>query len=193
MAKGGDAENETCRELSEWWTEGKSKAVFRRTQVSGGKATVRKRKGKKTPFEYGDITFSDPVGRPLIEFLLIENKSGYKDLINALDFIDTPKKHPQLLKWWEKANEERWNSDRYYAVLIFRRTRKGKCIMMDSDLFCLLEDWAGEYKESTIDIVTKTGQWVIVRFNDLLNWIAPQTILQIMREKGWKENATDNS
>ncbi len=176
MAKGGAAENETCRELSLWWSNGETSALFRRTQMSGGKATVRARKKKKTPYEYGDITFSEPEAKPLIDFLLIENKSGYKDLISILDFIDSPKKHPQLLKWWWKCEKEKEEAGRFYSILIFRRTRKSKCAMISTDLMSLLEDWCGEYESETIDIWSREIELIILPFANLLKWITPKTI-----------------
>jgi hypothetical protein len=199
MAKGGASENETCRELSLWWTYGESRAMFRRTQMSGGKATVRSKKKKKTPYEYGDITFSEPEGKPLIDFLLIENKTGYKDTVNVLDFIDSPKKHPQLLKWWWKCEKEREEAGRWYSILVFRRTRKSKCVMISTELFTLFEDWCGEFTQTTIDLfytagVLKSnellGQWTVVRLNDLLGWITPETITAILKDTERKEWGT---
>ena len=188
MAKGGASENETCRELSLWWSDGATSALFRRTQMSGGKATIRARTKKKTPYEYGDITFSEPIAKPLIDFLLIENKSGYKDTINVLDFVDSPRKHPQLLKWWWKCEKEKEEAGRYYSVVIFRRTRKSKCIMVPEDLFSTLEDWCGGFCKNTIDIyyVKEKVDWVIIEFAEFLNWVTPETIRAIIEEK---ENA----
>jgi len=185
MTKGGASENETCRELSMWWSDGETSALFRRTQMSGGKATIRARKKEKTPYEYGDITFSEPVAKPLIDFLLIENKSGYKDTINVLDFVDSPRKHPQLLKWWWKCEKEKEAAGRYYSVIIFRRTRKSKCIMVPEDLFTIFEDWCGGYLHNTIDLYSKKEkeEWVIVDFTEFLNWVTPETIDQIMEDK----------
>ena len=182
MAKGGASENETCRELSLWWSNGKTSALFRRTQMSGGKATVRARKKKKTPYEYGDITFSEPEAKPLIDFLLIENKSGYKDDINVLDFIDSPKKHPQLLKWWWKCEKERKEAKRQFSVIIFRRTRKSKCIMIEMQMMVELEELCGEYDDNAIDLSHNEDSWVIMLFNDFLCWITPETIRMIMEE-----------
>jgi len=183
MAKGGASENETCRELSLWWSEGKSSALFRRTQMSGGKATVRARKKKKTPYEYGDITFSEPEAKPLIDFLLIENKSGYKDLINALDFVDAPRKHPQLLKWWWKCEKEKEQAGRYYSIIIFRRNRKSKCIMVNHDLFGALEDYCGSFCAASLDVYCEEGCWTITRFDHFLGWVEPKTIIQLLEER----------
>ena len=191
MAKGGASENETCRELSLWWSDDRTSALFRRTQMSGGKATVRARSKKKTPYEYGDITFSEPEGKPLIDFFLIENKSGYKDTINVLDFVDSPKKHPQLLKWWWKCEKEREGSGRLYSIIVFRRTRKSKCIMVPEELFAELEDWCGGFLNNTIDLyyTTEKQDWVIVTFADFLAWVTPETIKTLLKEKTNADNS----
>lgn len=181
MAKGGASENETCRELSRWWSDGKSSALFRRTQMSGGKATVRARKKKKTPYEYGDITFSEPEAKPLIDFFLIENKSGYKDLINVLDFVDSPSKHPQLWKWWLKAEGERRKSGRKHVALIFRRNRKSKCIMIRSSLFSEIENWCGTYDKQIITFNYENWKWVVVKFDSFLVWMPPETIYEMLK------------
>ena len=55
MAKGPSFEREVCEKLSLWWTDGKRDDVFMRTSGSGGKATARRKKGKDTPFQGGDI------------------------------------------------------------------------------------------------------------------------------------------
>lgn len=183
MAKGGASENETCRELSLWWSDGKSSALFRRTQMSGGKATIRARTKKKTPYEYGDITFSEPEAKPLIDFLLIENKSGYKDLINVLDFVDAPRKHPQLLKWWWKCEKERKQAGRFHSVIIFRRNRKSKCIMINHNLYNRFEDYCGTVEESSLDIFHIEDNWMIIRFDYFLEWVTPETIIQLLEER----------
>jgi len=184
MAKGGASENETCRELSLWWSNGKTSALFRRTQMSGGKATVRARKSKKTPYDYGDISFAEPEAKPLIDFFLIENKSGYKDTINVLDFVDAPNKHPQLLKWWWKCEKEREACNRLWSIIIFRRNRKSKCIMVPDELFTDLENWLGGFLKNTIDIyyTDQKQDWVIVEFKEFLNWVTPATIKAMLKE-----------
>jgi len=70
--KGGAFEREVAVTLSKWWSGGARDDVFWRTAGSGGRATVRRKKGKATRFSSGDITFTDPIGRPLIELFNIE-------------------------------------------------------------------------------------------------------------------------
>ena len=183
MAKGGASENETCRQFSLWWSNGKTSALFRRTQMSGGKATVRARKSKKTPYEYGDITFSEPEAKPLIDFFLIENKSGYKDMINILDFVDSPRKHPQLIKWWWKCENEKELANRCHSIIIFRRNMKSKCIMLPTELFSTLEMWCNDFAGNELSICYNEDRWVVILFEDFLKWVTPETIKQLLKER----------
>ena len=77
MSKGGTFENEVCEALGMWWC-GRDD-VFCRTRASGAKYTARKKSGKDTANQGGDITFSDSVGEPLIKAWSIECKVGYAD------------------------------------------------------------------------------------------------------------------
>lgn len=85
--KGGAFERELSKALSLWWTDGERDDVFWRTSQSGGRATVRARKGKTTYGQHGDLQAVDPVGAPLTRLLSIEAKRGYRDahVGNALD------------------------------------------------------------------------------------------------------------
>lgn len=80
MAKGPKFEREICKQLSLWWTqddEEPTDAVFWRTSMSGGRATVRQKKGKKTKNQLGDICATDPAGQPFMDLVSLELKRGY--------------------------------------------------------------------------------------------------------------------
>ena len=86
--KGSAFERTICRKLSEWWTDGKTDDVFWRSSQSGGRATIRGRKGKRTAGSYGDIVALDPIGEPLLKMFTIELKCGRShgepgDLLNC--------------------------------------------------------------------------------------------------------------
>ena len=72
--KGSAFEREMATAFSLWWTDGERDDIFWRTQGSGGRATNRAKKGKKTCYQYGDMTFTDPIGKPLIEYASFEFK-----------------------------------------------------------------------------------------------------------------------
>jgi len=79
--KGNRYERLITKDLSLWWSNGKSKDIFYKTQSSGGRATIRqKRKNeKKLIRQYGDIAASDPDGELFISVFCIECKH-YKDV-----------------------------------------------------------------------------------------------------------------
>lgn len=77
MAKGGNFENEIARQLSLWFTKGKRDDVFGRSDGSGARFTSRRKRGKDTANQHGDITFTDILGESLISIWSIEAKTGY--------------------------------------------------------------------------------------------------------------------
>lgn len=77
MAKGGTFENEVCKELSLWFSEGIRDDLFCRSDGSGGRFTKRIKKGKDTANQGGDISFSHSDGESLIKIWCIECKTGY--------------------------------------------------------------------------------------------------------------------
>src|SRR5271166_5739903 len=105
MAKGSQFERDICRKLSLWWTQDQSPpndAVFWRTSNSGGRATTRKKLGKKTKGQYGDITAIDPIGQPLIDFVTIEIKRGYNKA-SIIDLLDKQGKGTSQYEKWFKT------------------------------------------------------------------------------------------
>jgi hypothetical protein len=77
--KGSSFEREICKKLSLWVSYGKSDDLFWRSAMSGGRATVRTRKGQKTSSGHGDITAVTPEGNILTDTFIVECKY-YKDL-----------------------------------------------------------------------------------------------------------------
>lgn len=75
-SKGSQFERAICKKLSLWWSDGETDDIFWRSQTSGGRATLRRKKGKTTYGSYGDIAAVDPRGTPLIKLWTIELKRG---------------------------------------------------------------------------------------------------------------------
>jgi len=92
--KGSGFERYICKLLSQWWTKGERDDVFWRASTSGGRATIRGRKGKKTFGGYGDVTAMDPAGTPLLEVFTIEAKRGYFHAHIAELFDHKPRRKP---------------------------------------------------------------------------------------------------
>jgi hypothetical protein len=111
MAKGGSFENEVCRELSLWFTNGERDDAFCRSDGSGSRFTKRIKKGKDTANQGGDISFCYPDGEQLIKIWCVECKTGYasKSKIKDAngDVIQTPIFKPAKKGEKKKANENR--------------------------------------------------------------------------------------
>lgn len=104
--KGGQFERDIARTLSLWWTNGERDNVFWRSSMSGGRATVRARKGQNTNYLAGDLTATDPIGAPLIESTVVELKRGYKRWC-ILDLVDSKKPSSSVLaSFLDQVEEE---------------------------------------------------------------------------------------
>ena len=139
MSKGGSFENEVCEALGMWWC-GRDD-VFCRTRASGAKYTARKKVGKDTINQGGDITFSDSIGEPLIKKWSIECKTGYGSKIKGgivrwdiLDILDSKQKQTELEKMWQQCKRDAELTERI-PILIFRRNRRSKCMMMKENCY----------------------------------------------------------
>lgn len=206
MGKGGEGERETSKEFSYWWTHGNRDDIFWRTSQSGGRATERAKKKKLTAYSYGDITFIDPIGKPLIDLWLIENKVGYtvthkvvkskktgkisvqqkKGGIVVLDFVDAvSQKPPLLMQWWTKAEQERILAGRKYSIIIFKRTYKLKCIMMEKRLFDRIVKHEGAWDPSTqgalLQLKLDNFIFIIVTLSEFFDWCKPATIKALQK------------
>lgn len=168
MGKGADFEREISRVLSLWWTDGKRDDIFYRTQASGARFTSRNKAKKETAFQAGDITFSDPIGKPLIDCWCIEDKTGYskKDKLRNADGSPVVKSVKtkggtkeicveRMVRWdvldfldsrqKEPMLAQFWGQccrDANIAgrnpVLIFRRSGRAACIAFEYPYFCRL-------------------------------------------------------
>lgn len=147
MAKGGAFEREISKELSLWWTHGERDDIFWRSHGSGARATARRKTGKATAFQDGDICITDPIGQPLLKAVTIELKKGYpKWNIKAL--LDTNKKDPELAVFFEQCKREKENSKTEGWWLITRQQSRNKLLFFDkgfkvlfSKLGCFIADF----------------------------------------------------
>lgn len=78
-SKGSSFERKVCKELSMWMSKGTRDDLFWRSAMSGGRATVKFKKGGKNQTQAGDISAIDPLGERLTSIFMVECKA-YKDL-----------------------------------------------------------------------------------------------------------------
>lgn len=190
MAKGGTFENTICRELSLWISQGARDDLFCRTGGSGGRFTARRKSGKDTANQSGDITFNDIDGEALIAEWSIECKTGYgkkkkiKDSKNkvikkidgrwdCLDMIDSSQKETILEKMWAQAVRDAEASGKL-PILIFRRNMRTACIAMWKTYFLHLSHYFGEPYSVNIEIDTGKKHpfnVVLMSLDDFFRWI----------------------
>lgn len=127
-AKGSSFERDVCKQLSLWVTGGKSKDVFWRSAMSGGRATVAARRGVKVR-QAGDICAVAPEGHALTERYFIECKH-VKDL-GLDDFL--LKGTGTLAKFWEKACRQA-AAHKLAPMLIARQNLMPTIVLVDTAL-----------------------------------------------------------
>jgi hypothetical protein len=185
MAKGGAFEREICKRLSLWWTEGKRDDIFYRTSASGARATQRRKVGKTTANEHGDMGYTDPSGKKLTERWVVEMKTGYAKRRTktgrtqwcTLDILDGAENTPVLIDFWLQVTEEAEHTGRE-PVLVFRRNMKQACIAFRLVYFQQLLAHFGDcgrdhQRVHTIDhrLHSYDQNIVILNLSDFLEWI----------------------
>jgi hypothetical protein len=189
--KGSQFERKICVELSEWWSGGERQDIFWRSSQSGGRATQRAKKGKKTAGSYGDITALDPIGRPLLKMFTIELKRGDSHG-HPLELIDAP--HTNVQRKWEKtlaqAVRSAFDAGSFSWLLIHQRDRRETMVYMDWKLV------GKELVRQAVNLVVFQscmnveggGKWRLtyccVSLDDFLRLVTPEEIIQ--RTKGMK-------
>jgi len=182
MGKGGGFEREICSELSKWWTYGERDDIFRRTAGSGGMATSRQKRGRDTANQFGDISFSDDIGKPFIDRYNVECKTGYatKSKWDVLDIIDSKQKETVLEKFWKQCVDDALKSSRI-PLLIFRRNGRQKCVCVDYKERNALGAYVGFLSKKEI-IVDFGNVLFIYVFSEFFEVVTPD-IIKLMQKK----------
>lgn len=142
MGKGADFERTICKQLSFWWSGQDRDDIFWRSSNSGGRATIRGRKGKQTFGQHGDITAVDPFGAPLLDILALEIKRGYGEAdFHAL--LDRSSGAAQQVweSWIQQAIASAEGSGAYSWAIIARRDRKEPIIVLEKQGWDVLQEF----------------------------------------------------
>lgn len=175
--KGSNFERDMARKLSLWWTQDFEEPrddIFWRTSGSGARATTRTKLQKKTAYEYGDIGFRDPIGKPLIDCMLIECKKGYSKDVDILDLFHNEEK-ALLFLWWKKALKEMESAGRKNCMLILARNRRSEVCFINKSFFEERSHISGNFPGNRIEIFY-ANSLVVIRLEDFFEWIDPVTI-----------------
>ncbi len=136
--KGGNFEREICKQLSLWWSKGKTDDIFWRTAGSGARATQRQRRGTgKTFGQDGDMQATNPIGQPFIDLFTVELKRGYKEATLS-SLIDAPSgaKLQPFMHFIEQAHRSAKNAGTPYWLIIHKKDRRETMIYYPRDFWC---------------------------------------------------------
>lgn len=167
--KGSKFERKISNLLSLWWTDGKRDDVFWRTSGSGARATARKKTGKSTVGQYGDIGALDPIGLPLIDLFTIELKRGYSNetFANIIERHQNPRvKECQFAKFIQQAEEEHLMAKSFAWLLITKRNAREPIVTMPYYLYnldempnyngtAIVDYWNGSEYDSIVSVTLK--------------------------------------
>lgn len=136
--KGSAYERETCYLLSDWWEPGRQD-IFWRSHASGARATTRRKKGKATFGQCGDVAATDPCGMALIRMFTIEIKRGYQETATS-DLLDKPETAgiSKFDEWIEQAMESWRNSKSKSWCIISKRNRREAIMTMPKVAYNML-------------------------------------------------------
>lgn len=181
--KGGGYEREICTRLSMWWC-GRDDTLWR-TGGSGGRATVRGRKGKTTAGGCGDICATDSIAEPLMKFVTIECKRGYSKS-TPYDMIDKKShaKAQQWEEWIEQASLSCRNAKSKYWAIIARRNQRDDIIMMPWAMFSFLE--LSYYSAAFIIETTEDLKFhvVVMKLDDFFEEVNPKQLARRLKNVG---------
>ncbi|RLC88849.1 MAG: hypothetical protein DRJ03_01010 [Chloroflexi bacterium] len=194
--KGGRFEGELCRVFSKWLTYDKRDDVFYKTSGSGGRATQRQKLQKQTAFSAGDMSFNDPIGKPFIEYFLVEIKRGYNTnvIFNSLIDKDHSKtKTPLIIDWFKKANQERSQNNRKAVMLLMRRDYARTLVVLKYQEYKKFQSsFNNRYKLSNYAILNLQKEYrltlIAIPLDTFLRWFKPKKFLGVYKQ--WKELRT---
>lgn len=110
--KGAAFERAICKQLSLWITNGKKTDCFWRSAISGGRATVRHRKGESTR-QAGDICAVSPEAHAFTDKWFVECKHVRR--LNIEGFLLSNK--GDLAKFWKVAKQQAARHDRWPMII----------------------------------------------------------------------------
>lgn len=200
--KGSEFERQVCKDLSIWWTGDIDKDdVFWRSSNSGGRATARARKGKKTYGHEGDIAATDPIGEPLLKFFTIEVKRGYTEH-NFAALLDRPRQAAQQMweSWIQQATEAHERSGSFSWLIIARRDQRERIVMFPDAVISRLDSEGlvddlprpslrlsarirFKYQEKGTGVSYKSRKCSVVamRWDEWIDWLKPNAVRAVLK------------
>lgn len=147
--KGGPFERAFAKELSLWWSHGEDDDLCWRTAGSGGRSTVRARKGKKTAGHCGDLGATDHTMLPFFRLITVELKRGYNGTANLHNLFDPPRRTAAKSKgrtyksFLQQTVAAANRAETPHWLLVHRPDRKKSVFFTSADLAIELKSLAG--------------------------------------------------
>lgn len=116
-SKGAQFEREVCVILSKWVSSGQKEDVYWRSAMSGGRATVGFKSGKKHSSQVGDISCIAPIGNKFHDTFAIECKN-YADL----NFLGLLTGKGKLVDFWDEIGSQAMTHSKY-PFLVAKQNR----------------------------------------------------------------------
>ena len=136
-AKGGQFEREVCVALSNWVSNNKRDDIFWRSAMSGGRATVKFKKGKNNISQIGDISAVDKAGHPFLKLFVVECKN-YKNLQILSLLFDKPK-NGSLLEFWEKLVIDCSTANKHPFLVAKQNFKPFELLLTDVNFYPLIK------------------------------------------------------
>lgn len=181
--KGSAFEREVCQDLSRWWSQDFDEPrddIFWRSSNSGGRATVRGRRGKSTFGHCGDIAAVDPIGQPLLDFVTIEVKRGYSSETLA-SLLDCGRKaaQQQWESWIQQAIEASERAKSFSWMIVAKRDQRERIVAFDKSAFDAIRSC---FRNADREIVVRPffALTLKVRFKDKQNGKRSSRIVQLV-------------
>ena len=129
-AKGSAFERKVCKLLSLWVSDGIRDDLYWRSAMSGGRASVRfKKGGQKSTNQAGDLTAIDPLGKSLLDVFCIECKT-YKSLhFKSLLFLKP--KDQSFVSFWKQTTTTAHQHDRLPMLIAKQKSNVETLICID--------------------------------------------------------------
>lgn len=174
--KGPPFERAIAVRLSEWWSGGKTDDIFWRTANSGGRATVRHRRGKRAKGIHGDLMATDPDGQSFIDTFLIELKNGYSHH-TPFDLVNPYKKNSCVYeKWITKAEESVKKCEALTWLIIHKRDGRKPIVVFKNYMMKAFASALSHSSDALAVLRPNDESYVVWDLEDFLCFLRPGDI-----------------
>jgi len=190
--KGTPFEREVSKKMSLWWSKGERDDLVWHTHCSGGRATVRKRDGRSTAYQYGDLTPTHPEIFPLFDMVVWELKRGY----NAWSFVNVVDKAPHMTdqfieKWLDGLMEDVSNSGAKWGFMVCRRDQRREILIAPYRALQKLIDIPGNLPDDYV-ILSKGGRsYISFPLDTFFEVCEPDKVLEYCNKKRTSRRSKD--